>query len=255
MFIHALWIVMLLLGPAPGVAGLTAKDSDRQASAVEAPWKNLERELAEKGFQTDAESLVRLAESSSGADLRWAAVEILGLRGEQSAKTALRKLVAGDPSRLVQETAALALARLGDRRAMEDLRNFLGTAKDSQRELFLAGRLAELGDPSGFEAVSDAAKSDDARLRFLSVGALVPFVPLQTKLSGPDPVQELLLLARDKVPEVRRELLVQLPFAVRQGLPWAKARPVVEGMARGDVDPEIREKAHLLLVLMGSAAH
>jgi HEAT repeat protein len=245
--VSLLFAVWALAAPAGKACMLM---QDHKGNEGGPPWKELERELAARGISTDTDSLLRLAGSTASIDLRWEAVELLGLRHEQRARETLWKLAIGDPSRLVQQTAALAVARLGDERGVELLRSSLGTEEDPQRKLFLAARLAELGDPSGYGAVVAAARSADAHLRLLSAGALVPFLRWRGKLSGPDPEDLLLALAHDPSRDVRYELLVELPLAVNGGLAAAKAMAAAEQMERSDADSGVREKAHLLLVLL-----
>jgi HEAT repeat protein len=212
-------------------------------------WAELERELALQGIATDAASVAKAALSNPDLSVRWTAVELLGLRGDVSAKGALRKIVLNDDSRLLRETAALALARLGEPGAVKELKSFLESAEDPERELFLAARLAELGDLSGYPIVVKAARSEKEDLRFLSVESLVRFaVSGQDKLAGEEsPAGLLLHLLNDPNGRIRSEVLVQLSTAQSQGLSLEPYVGKIERMAKDDPDAGMREQAQLLL--------
>src|SRR5262245_14899231 len=90
------------------------QQGERLTPGEDAPWKALEQQLHDAGAKTDTSSLIALAGSGSEAQLRWFAIEILGLRQEQAAREELWRLVSSEEDRLLKETAALALARLGD---------------------------------------------------------------------------------------------------------------------------------------------
>src|SRR5262249_34508190 len=151
------------------------------------------------GVQTDTASLIQAAASNPNEGLRWMAIEVLGLKGEQAAKPALRQIVSSDPSRLLQESAALALARLKDDSGISGLRTFMKTSTNPERQLFLAARLAEFGDHSGYHFVKEATTSKDEHLRYLSAAALVPFIPFEIASHVRiDPLERLIALTSDK---------------------------------------------------------
>jgi len=224
---------------------------DRPARTAETPWHDLEAELRQQGKPTDARSLTRLAASESENEgTRWMAIEVLGLRGDKQAIETMNALLRPSESRLIRESAALALARLGDRRGIAALEQMVGSAEDPERRLSLAGHLAEFGSPVGYKYARQAALSETERLRYLSVGALVPFIPLEAafKEERIDASDRLVALLQDKSPDVRQEVLLYLSLAVEKGLPIQRVRPQVESMTRQDKEPSLKEAARLLLI-------
>ncbi len=211
----------------------------------EPPWAWLERHLTYQGIKTDTASLIEAAQFAADDTARWMAIEVLGLRGEQQAKEVLRKILAHDPNPILQESAALALARLKDEAGLSALKRFMQTSAVPQRQLYLAARLAELGDHSGYPLVAKAAGSDDAHLRYVAVGTLLAFVPVEAKDQETEirPIERLITLADDKDPKVRKEVLMQFGLAVYKGVSIAHFRPTVERMAAKDPEAEVREWA------------
>lgn len=219
-------------------------------SGAERPCESLELLLTERGIGTSTSSLLEIAGRKGDPGDRWIAIEILGLRGEREALGVLRKILAEEPDRLLRETAALALARLEDEAGLPALREFLHTASESHRQVFLAARLAELGDPVGFRYVTAASRADSADHRFSSVAALVAFLPFAKdpdELLAQDPEELLLGLARDEEARVRWEVLVQIPMATSKGVEATVFCSVLKELAADERDPRIMEQAALLL--------
>jgi HEAT repeat protein len=208
--------------------------------------------LENAGVGETTESLLAAARSHSDSTVRWVAIEVLGLRGEQAARAPLLGLLETDPDRFVRETTALALARLGEERGVEALRDFMNAPTDPQRQLFLSTRLAELGDPSGYRYVVQAAQAENGAFRAAAAEAVVPFLSAQPRdLEGsPGPAALLLGLAEDESPAVRSAFLTYLPMAVRHGLEMENARAAGKRLALSDPDPEIRERAKRLLAAL-----
>ena len=214
------------------------------------PWRDLESELRQQRIQTDTKSLIDVVLSNRDSGTRWMAIEILGLRKEAAARDALRRVLDTADDRLLNESAALALARLGDESGKAALAKLMPTAASLERQIFLAARLAEFGNPAGYQFVVQAATSKDPHLKYIAVGALVPFVPLEGR-AGPAPLgpkRHLLQLLEDPDPNVRKEVLNYLPTAISKGLSGAEARPIVEKLAKDDPDPDVRERARFTLI-------
>ena len=213
------------------------------------PWVELESILKQQGVRTDLPSLREAARSGSDPGVRWMAMEILGLRGDQDARPVLAAVLKSDPDRLLRETAALALARLGAKDGLDALKDLMETA-EARRRIYLAARLAELGDPAGYRFVAEATSGENVELKVLGIGSLVPFVPFQGRQAGVliDPVGRLLAAARDPDPKIRKEALINIPAAVVKGAPLATFRPVVEAIAKADAESELREMARLTVI-------
>ncbi|HYR83478.1 MAG TPA: HEAT repeat domain-containing protein [Terriglobia bacterium] len=221
--------------------------------APEPPWADLERELRQQGLKTDAESLVAITRSNVSEEKRWTAIEVLGLRNEQLAKGTLLEILRTGETQLLKETAALALARLGDQAGVLGLEKFMKASTDPERQVFMAARLAELGNRSGYQYVVQAVSGGVTHLRYISVGALVAFLPLTGDSRG-SAAERLLALLDDRDAMVRKEVLVYLPLAILKGLPVTKVRPIVQKMARSDSDPAARELARLMLISWDEAS-
>lgn len=214
------------------------------------PWRDLESELRHQGVKTDTSSLIEIVRSDRDVGLRWMAIEVLGLRGDQEARGVLREVLYNDASRLLQESAGLALARLKDESGISALRKLMQTSSDPERQIFLASRLAEFGDLSGYPFVLKALGSQDEHLKYLAAGALVSFVPFELRDRREiDPMERLIGLASDESPVVRKEVLIQFSLAIGKGASQDRLRVIAEKMAKADSDPDVREAARGFLTL------
>jgi HEAT repeat protein len=238
---RSLYLLGILAISSPGAADRPFKPNNK-------PWAAVEQELVEKKIPIDTPAVVAAALSNPDPDVRWAAVELLGLRGEISAKGAIRRILLNDESLLVRETAALALARLHEPGALEELKAFLTSSEDPARQLFLATRLAELGDLGGYPYIAKSAVSKDEHLRFLSVESIVFVLTLDKSLNDPDPETLFLNLMSDGSPKVRQECVLELSVAFFKGFSLRPYVDRIERVAREDPDSDVREQAKLLLV-------
>ena len=221
------------------VVAVLALGQDRRAG--DQPWDDLESQLRHAGVQTNTSGLIQAARSNPNEGLRWMAIEVLGLKGEQEARPALRQILSSDSSRFLQETSALALARLKDDAGIPALQKFMKSSTDPQRQLFLAARLAEFGDPTGYPFVQAAVTSKDEHLRYLSAAALVPFISFQVAGHRPiDPLERLISLASDKDPEIRKETLIEFSLAVVKGAPLDRLKEVANKM-KHDQEPSVQQ--------------
>ncbi len=225
------------------VAGAT----DRRGPAD--PWTDLVEMLQQSGVaHTDAPSLIAWLRTAPPTANRWAAVEVLGLRGDREAIPLLRTLAANGKERFLAETAALALARLGEESGKNALVSFMESSEDPERQLFLAARLAELGDPSGYRFVAQSAIDRSASRRFASAAALVAFLPLEPASKGAvDAERRLLALAHDEEAQVRFEFVVQAPIAISRGGNRVQFEAALRELAAKDAGAGIRERAQLML--------
>jgi HEAT repeat protein len=219
-----------------------------QGRSDQPPWFDLESELNQRGVRTDSASLIDIARSNGAVGTRWMAIEILGLQKEQRAKEVLQQLLTTTNEPLLKETVALALARLGDPKGIPALEGLMRMSTDAERRIFMAARLAELGNASGYTYVAQAAAGNDPHLQYLSVGDLVSFLRYETGSSGIDPTNRLLTLLQHGDSKIRKEVLVHVALAITLGLPADRVRPIVEGLANEDRDESVREMARLTLI-------
>jgi HEAT repeat protein len=238
------FITLCLLGT---IAVSSPGAAERPMKPRSEPWVGVAQELAKKGIPLDTPSIVKAALSHPDLGVRSAAVELLGLRGEISSQGALRKVLLDDESLLVRETAALALARFKEPGALENLKEFMVSSEEPTRQLFLATRLAELGDLGGSSQIAKAAASDDEHLRFLSAESLVLLLTLDRPVPEVDPSALLLKLLSDGSAKVRQEVLLQLAVAFGKGFSLKPFLSRIERMAKQDPDAKVREQAELLL--------
>jgi len=197
---------------------------------------------------TDAHSLVVWLRTAPATADRWAAIEVLGLRGDREAIPVLRAFATDGKERFLAETAALALARLGEESGKSALVSFVESAKEPERQLYLAARLAELGDASGYRFVAQAAIDGSADRRFASAAALVAFLPLEPASKGAiDAERRLLGLAHDEEARVRSEFVVQAPIAISRGGDRDRFETALRDLATRDAGANIREQAKLML--------
>ncbi len=224
-----------------------------QAGRGGSDWAELEQELVGRGVATDVASVITAARRNPDAGVRWLAVELLGRRGDVDAIPALREVSSGDPDRTVRQGSALALVRLGERSAIEMVKKHLDAEPDPARRVYLAAQLLSVGDASGFPQLEQAGKAKDERLRALAIAGLARGArddfPAQQQAAR----KLLLRLAEDSSPSVRAELLLQLAVGMYSGLEIEPFLPVVQSLAKGDSDAQVREQARLFLVTLEEA--
>jgi len=237
-------VVFLLVAPALSIFWGQGRGRDM------APWEELASELAHQGYKTDTQSLISLAKSNRPEGTRWMAIEILGLRGEQAARPMLHDVLKNDSSRLLRDTAAVALGRLKDPEGIPSLRELVKTAATEERQIYLASQLAMLKDSSGYSYIVTATKSKDPHLRYLAAGALANFIQFEVNGAAKiDAAEQLILLANDSDPKVRNEVIIHFILAVYNGASITKFRPIVEQMAHNDPDQQVKENADRTLTL------
>jgi HEAT repeat protein len=185
---------------------------------------------------------------------------------------------AGDDPR-VRRYLAVALGRLGDRRALPSLVRVIGTADaDPETLIYSVWALGAIGDPSASPALLKLATSEDAGVRKAvvhSLGAL-PSDETRTALRsaltdsvedvrwnaaialarrGDDAAAPVLLEMLDRkhlasvpglTPEQREDALLQ-GVAVAAALPGADLKHVLEGLRETDPDLHVREAAQRAL--------
>lgn len=206
--------------------------------------------LERAGVALDNASLMAAARAHEDATVRWVAIDLLGQQHALEARELLLGILRADEDRLIRETAALALARLGEAAGLSALEEFMRAPADAKSQLFLAARLAELGRGTGYEYVVDVLVDPEPNpLKPLAADTLSSFYDLPDL--GVEPEQQpgslLLALTEDPDAAVRSAALTQLSIAVNRGMALASALPRVERVAHSDPDAKLRQQANLLL--------
>lgn len=240
------WMLLCLVLSMPSLE-LKANRPVRPGTHSEGVW--LERQLTQAGVATDFDSLLRAARTSSSVLVRSAAVELLGLRQDRRAISELELVYQLDEEPLVRQAAALALARMAVPGAIDKLEECLRSARDSSARIYLATRLAELGNFVGYPHVVAAVRSEDPGLRQLAAASLVRFST--SGFAGTDseatPITLLGRLLADPQATVRREAIQRVSMEERRGFDADKLAATIAEQAKTDPDPEVRREADLFL--------
>lgn len=230
-------------------------------------WVEAEEELKRDGLETDAEALIQVLRAPArevgdvgrqtwdpvrplvlqladrASDLKIWAAEVLGLRGDREASEALFRVAREDDNEAVRTAAWIALARLGSQEAARAIEEIMHESARLFWRLYLATRLAELGDARGYRYVLEAAASSDPSERESAALAIVEFVPLEREEElAKDPVDVLRRLSRDNSPRVRRYSVFASTLAIRSGAFCEGILALLEEMAHAEPDPELREQ-------------
>jgi HEAT repeat protein len=137
--------------------------------------------LESMGQGTDPEAL-RAALDSPRSVLRASAARLVGAAGDESAREALARVASSRGEESARAQAAYALARLGDPRGAEILRELLELPVDtSPGPLQAAGHLARLDDPSGLPVVERGLADPESLIAMIAAKQLAPFALLQER--------------------------------------------------------------------------
>lgn len=107
----------------------------------------------------------------SNARVRYAAVSLLGQKGDASHLELLKNLLKSDPEFDVRAAAAAALGDLHDPAAYEALAEALDSDSEWLVRFSIVAALGELGDPRAFEPLSRALDAESL-IRTVAAGAL-----------------------------------------------------------------------------------
>lgn len=223
--------------------------TDRLSTQPDPAWAWLERELQKDGFETDTESLVSLAKTHQEETAGLRAISILGQRGEQSAKGVLREILLKGADELVRESAAIALARLGDEEGLQALIQYFHEAKgDSKASLALV--LAKLGKDVGYSQTLELSYSASLRVRVAAVRAL--FALFDVVKDTPERCREvgdrICVMSQDAELRVRRVFLIGASSAIPANLREMCLEEAVLRMSVEEADDELRGVAERLLL-------
>jgi len=197
-----------------------------------------------RGFGRDPAGLERALSEGQEVAVRAEAAFLLGYLHAASAAPALTKALTDESAR-VRVEAALALARLGDRKtAFAVLERELTGQFFADAPLRAARALAILGDPRGYPRVVEALDSEFPSNRMEAIAVLPAFLPFKVPTSAGkpiDPLEQLLRAAQDPEPLLRRDALTALATIDDERATAADA-----GAAPGDPDEQVREFARQL---------
>ena len=149
---------------------------------VEAAEERQARALLEsKGQGTDPEAL-RATLDSPMSILRGSAARLLGAAGDEAARDALERVATTRGEESARAQAAFALARLGDPKGAEVLKELLELPVDtSPGPLQAAGHLARLDDPSGLPVLESGLADSEPLIAMIAAKQLAPFALLQER--------------------------------------------------------------------------
>jgi HEAT repeats len=214
----------------------------------------LQSELQSKGLKTDTCSLVDAVWSNKNPDVRWKAVVLLGCTQNPAARSALSRAMKKDQNDFVRKVATETLAACGDPEGKARLKPLIAQSTQLDDQAFMASRLAEGGDPSGYEFAARLARSGKAYQRVQSTAFLYPFfryqpgqLPASQAQPGPDELLKSLLTdADDTVRRVAVDLTNQVVGARYRAMDVYV--PLLQKMQESDSDEEIRKRCKLYLM-------
>ncbi len=149
---------------------------------VEAAEERQARTLLEnEGQGTDPEAM-RAALDSPRSVLRGSAARLLGAAGDEAAREPLERVATSRGEESARAQAAYALARIGDPKGADVLRELLELPVDtSPGPLQAAGHLARLDDPSGLPVVERGLADSESLIAMIAAKQLAPLALLQER--------------------------------------------------------------------------
>lgn len=215
---------------------------DRVVRAQETAYN--ERILVENGVGTRKKAVRRAAEFAQDEEVQVAAVSWLADREDRKAVPILLRVLESSVSPWVRQTAAVGLTRLGEEAGIRALRQQLaameaGEAFVPSSAAWLARDLARAGDTSAYALVLSFTERPEMRYRTRAMQALVAFI----RFPELDALDRLLALAGDSDPSVRREAVLYIYSACREGAPAERLIATLERLAETDPDPTVSESA------------
>jgi HEAT repeat protein len=156
-----------------------------------------------------------------------------------------------DQNDFVRKVATEVLAGCADPEAKTRLKALMAKSDQIAEQAFMASRLAEGGDPSGYPVAARLARSSKAYQRVQSTAPLYAFfryraeqLPITPAQPGPD---ELLRGLLDDTDADVRRVAVDLTNQIMQYRSPDDYVPLLEKMEKSDPDPAVRERCRLYL--------
>lgn len=244
---------VLFLGALLAMGDVEAGDrqpAHGRSAGPSSAWADLEESLVERGFLVDASSLISLISAHPDPRVRWTAVEVLGRRGDEQAVPTLAQVVEVDQEAVVREAAAVALGRLGDERGRASLSAQLHDALSPVARVRIANHLMQFGDPVAFEAIREAARSDEQSARLMAVAGLSMGLAMPSVADVA--LATLLELTQDDAVPVRREIPVQMLLQFYAGTDGSALSTVLEQVVAVEKDADVRASAARALTVLAS---
>jgi HEAT repeat protein len=202
--------------------------------------------LEAEGVGTSNRALVRAVGAGASDTARMLAMEVLGFRKVHRAKWVLLRVLDDEAeSDILRQSAAFALARLGNDHGMARLRDYYEAATDQSERVYFADCLAQVGDPRGYEVVEEGLGAREEYVRRQAVSALKPFI-LQVRIFprlGSRPLERLLASLNDLAEHVRADALLVVAILLSEGASLPGACDSVRARAGVEEVAEVRNDA------------
>lgn len=205
--------------------------------------------LRAHGVSMEATAVAAAARDHESSQVRWAALELLSRVDAEESRELFAEALRDDQNRLVRETAALALARLGDPRGQRALKDFLDDASPP-RDLLIAAELAERGDWGGYSIVADAVVSTSPVRREDAARFLPYFMGARSEEVSPEPAKALERLLADPEESVRKVAVEQLSLATERGFSRSRAQELANALAEQDHSAQVRQSASSQMLIL-----
>jgi HEAT repeat protein len=176
--------------------------------------------------------LIQMAVVDKNVRVRYAAVSQLGSLGHQNPALALeilRRSLLEDPEFDVQAAAADSLGALKLTEAFEDLQAVYDRSSEWIVQFSIVAALGEMGDPRGFDLLTQALQSENELVKTAAIGAL-------GELGDERAVEILLPYATDADWQIRHRVAQALSH-----FRTAEARLGLERLSQDEVSPVAQE--------------
>ncbi|NJO78287.1 MAG: HEAT repeat domain-containing protein [Cyanobacteria bacterium RM1_2_2] len=176
--------------------------------------------------------LIQAAVVDKNARVRYAAVSQLGSLGHQNLALALevlRRSLLEDPEFDVQAAAADSLGALKLTEAFEDLHAVYNRSSEWIVQFSIVAALGEMGDPRGFDLLTQALQSENELVKTAAIGAL-------GELGDERAVDVLLPYATDTDWQIRHRVAQALSH-----FSTPEARSELERLSQDEVSPVAQE--------------
>lgn len=238
-----LFLATLFFSTSSMVLGLTGEGISTE-DLVGSPLKSW---LSGKNISSDFESLVDAAQNHPDSNVRWRAVQVLGIYFGQKSEKIFRLVVENDAKAIVRETAALALVKLGSKGYLSVIKEGMEKEPFLSFKIFRAHQLVEYGDTSGYAYVIKGLTHSEEFMRLEALSALPLFFNFNVSDLTPriDPLEKFVELKDDPSPYVRASFVSAIG---RSGKFKERFKELVMRMKKDDPDEAVRRRANSVLI-------